>query len=161
MEQNSFDLKSVKVYRNTEATIFEGAFVIVAMIVWGLVVWMIYCAPDIVPTHFDNLGRPNSYGSPVSIVLPCIFITIVGIICMITAYFPRYINMPFKINNIRQVEIAIRSIRVAGITTLLLPLAVAYTSLGMSSPSPIPIISVVVLLLLEIIFFSIIIYKAK
>jgi hypothetical protein len=59
------------------------------------------------------------------------------------------------------VELAIRFSRVMGITFLLIPLSVAYMMLGMSSPSPIPILVVIGLLLLEITFFSIVIYKAK
>jgi hypothetical protein len=69
--------------------------------------------------------------------------------------------MPFKISNIRQVEIAIRQLRIMGITLLLVPLAVAYMMLGMSSPSAIPILAVIALIFLEIILFTILIYRAK
>ena len=162
MEQkNTFDLKSVKVHRTSEAIIFETAFVIMAIIVWGIITWMLYRAPDIVPTHFDASGKPNAYGSPSGIVIPCIILTIGAVVCMTIAYFPRRINMPFKITNIRQVELAIRFSRVTGITFLLIPLSVAYMTLGMSSPSPTPFLVVFGLLFLEIIFFSIVIYKAK
>ena len=135
MEQNQFDIKKVQVHRTTEGTVFEVAFVILAIIVWGLIIWMIHRAPDIVPTHFDASGKPNAYGSPTGLLIP--------------------------ITNIRQVELAIRFSRVMGITFLLIPLSVAYMMLGMSSPSPIPILVVIGLLLLEITFFSIVIYKAK
>lgn len=161
MEQNQFDIKKVQVHRTTEGTVFEVAFVILAIIVWGLITWMIHRAPDIVPTHFDAFGKPNAYGSPSGIIIPCIVLTIGAVVCMAIAYFPRHINMPFKITNIRQVELAIRFSRVMGITFLLIPLSVAYMMLGMSSPSPIPILVVIGLLLLEITFFSIVIYKAK
>lgn len=161
MEQNQFDIKKVQVHRTTEGTVFEVAFVILAIIVWGLIIWMIHRAPDIVPTHFDASGKPNAYGSPTDIIIPCIVLTIGAVVCMAIAYFPRHINMPFKITNIRQVELAIRFSRVMGITFLLIPLSVAYMMLGMSSPSPIPILVVIGLLLLEITFFSIVIYKAK
>lgn len=162
MEQkNTFDLKSVKVHRTPEAIIFEIAFVIVAVIVWGLITWLIYRAPDVVPTHFDASGKPNAYGSPSGVIIPCIFLTIGAVFCMAIAYFPRHINMPFKITNIRQVELAIRSTRLTGVTFLLIPLSVAYTMLGMSSPSPVPILVVIGLILLEIIVFTILIYKAK
>ena len=161
MEQNQFDIKKVQVHRTSEAIIFEIAFAIVAVIVWGIITWMLYRAPDIVPTHFDAYGKANAYGSPAGIAIPCIILTIAAVACMATAYFPRHINMPFKITNIRQVELAIRSVRLAGVTFLLIPLSVAYTMLGMSSPSPIPILVVIGLILLEIIVFTILIYKAK
>lgn len=162
MEQkNNFDLKSVKVHRTKESTIFEIVFVIVAIIVWAIIIWMVHRAPDVVPTHFDASGNPNAYGSPKGVTIPCAIITVVGVVCMIVAYFPRLINMPFKITNIRQVKIAIRSVRMAGVTLLLMALAIAYTLLGMSAPAPIPILVVVVLLILEIIVFSILGYRVK
>ena len=162
MEQkNTFDLKSVKVHRTTEATVFEIAFVIIAIIVWGIIIWMIHRAPDIVPTHFDASGKANAYGSPAGVAIPCIILTIGAVVCMAIAYFPRHINMPFKITNVRQVELAIRFSRVMGITFLLIPLSVAYMMLGMSSPSPTPFLVVFGLLFLEIIYFSIVIYKTK
>ena len=61
-EKNSFDLKTVKVHRTSEAIIFEIAFAIVAIFVWGIITWMLYRAPDIVPTHLDASGKPNAYG---------------------------------------------------------------------------------------------------
>ena len=161
MEQNNFDIKKVKVHRTTEGTILEAVFVVVAIVVWALIIWMVHQAPDIIPTHFDGSGKPNAYGSPTGVMIPCIIITIAGIVCMVVSYFPRHINMPVKITNIRQVELAIASIRVAGITTLLLALTIAYMMRGMSSPSPYPIIAVIALLILEIIIFSILIHKAK
>ena len=156
-----FDIKKVKVHRTASGTIFEMAFVLIALIVCGLIIWLVHQAPDIVPTHFDGSGNPNAYGSPVRVTIPCIVITIAAIICMMVSYFPRHINMPVKITNIRQVELAITSIRVVGITMLLMALAVAYTMLGMSSPNPIPILAVVGLLLVEIIVFTVLIHKAK
>ena len=161
MEQKNFDIKNVKVHRTVEGTVFEAVFIVVAIIVWGLIIWMIHQAPDIVPTHFDGSGKPNAYGSPAGVTIPCIILTIAAIGCMVVAYFPRLINSTVKITNIRQVELNIRSIRVAGITLLLMVLAVAYTMLGMDSPTPFPILAVVVLLLIEILFFSIVTYKAR
>ena len=160
-EKNSFDLKTVKVHRTTEATVFEVAFVILAIIVWGIIIWMIHRAPDIVPTHFDASGKPNAYGSPSGIIIPCIILTAGAILCMGIAYFPRHINMPFKITNIRQVELTIRFTRVMGITLLLMPLAVVYMMLSKSSPSLVPLLGVLGLLHLEIIVFIILINKAK
>ena len=87
--------------------------------------------------------------------------TIAGVGLMVLAYFPRFINMPVKITNIHQVELTIRSTRIAAITLLLLALATVYTMLGMPTPSPIPILAAIGLLFLEIIVFSILIYKVK
>ena len=161
MEQNNFDLKTVKVYRTTEGTIFEIAFVVIAIVVWGLIIWMIHQAPDIVATHFDASGKPNAYGPPAGIAIPCVIITIVAIGLMTTAYFPRLINMPTKLTNIRQVKLAIRGVRIAAIILLIMCLAIVYTLLGMESPNATPIMAMVVLLIIETIIFSIVISKTK
>ena len=161
MEQNKFDIKRVKVHRTTRASILEIAFVLIAVIVWGLIIWMVHKAPDVVPTHFDGSGKPNAYGSPAKVTIPCIIITIAAIGCMVAAYFPRHINIPVEIKNIRQVELTITCVRVVGITLLLMTLAIAYIMLGMSSPNTFPVLAIVGLLLVEIITFSILTYKAR
>ncbi|MBP5714899.1 MAG: DUF1648 domain-containing protein [Prevotella sp.] len=161
MEQNKFDIKKVKVHRTTSGTVLEIAFFLIAVIVWGLIIWMVHQAPDIVPTHFDGAGKPNAYGSPAGVTIPCIIITIAAIGCMVVAYFPRYINMPVEITNIRQVRLTITSVRVVGITLLLMALAVAYIMLGMSSPHAFPVLAVVGLLLVEIICFTVLIHKSR
>ena len=161
MEQNNFDLKTVKVHRTTEGTIFEIAFVVIAIVVWGLIIWMIHQAPDIVATHFDASGKPNAYGSPAGIAIPCVIMTLVAIGLMTTAYFPRLINMPTKLTNIRQVKLAIRGVRIAAIILLIMCLATTYTLLGMESPNATPVLAMVVLLIIETIIFSIVISKTK
>lgn len=162
MEQkNNFDIKSIKVYRNTEAKIFEIVFAILAIIVWGIIIWLVLKAPDTIPIHFDASGNPNDYGPAAGIMIPCVIITLVAIGIMITAYHPQHINMPYKITNISQVEYAIRSIRVAGIILLITCLAIAYTLLGMESPNATPVLATVILLIVEMIVFSILGYRAK
>lgn len=161
MEQNNFDIKKVKVHRTTEATILEAIFAIMVIIVWGIIIWLVNRAPDIVPTHFDASGKPNAYGSPAGITIPCIIVTIAAISLMVAAYFPRHINMPFEITNIRQVELTLRQLRIAGIAFLFLPLVLAYMMLGMNTPSPTPLLIVIGLIFLVFIVFTILIYKAR
>ena len=161
MEQKKeFDIKTIKVYRTAEGTLFEIAFAIVAIIVWGIVAWMLYRAPSIVATHFDASGHPNAYGSPLPPVLIAgIITTVVGIAMMVTAYYPRRINMPVRINNIRQVRLLVRFVRMAGITTLLMPLMITYMMLV--HQSPLPVFLFMAVLFAEIIVFCILIHKAR
>ena len=161
---SNFNIKEVKVHRTTEGTIFEVAFTIMAIVVWGLIILMVKQAPDIIPTHFDGAGRPNAYGSPSEIIIPCIIVTMAAISLMIIAYFPRYINMPNEITNIRQVELVIRMSRIMGLVLLALTLVIGWTSLGSinhGGPSAIPILSIVGLLFVIIIVFTTLIHKAK
>ena len=161
---SDFNIKEVKVHRTLEGTIFEIAFAAITIVVWELIIWMVKQAPDIVPTHFDASGRPNAYGSPTGILIPCIIVTIAAISMMVIAYFPRHINMPFKITNIRQVELVIRMTRITGLLFLALTLAIGWTSLvsiNHGGPSAIPILTIVGLLFAIIIVFTILIHKAK
>lgn len=158
---NQFNIKDIKVHRTLEGTVLEIAFAIVAIIVWGIIIWLVHRAPDIVPTHFDASGKPNAYGSPAGVTIPCVILTIVAISMMVIAYFPRHINMPFEITNIRQVTLVIRQLRIVGITSLFLPLALAYMMLGMKTPSATPLLLLVGLIFLEFIVTSILIYRAK
>ena len=158
---NQFDIKDIKVHRTLEGTVFEIVFAIIAVIVWGVIIWLVHRAPDIVPTHFDASGKPNAYGTSAGATIPCIILTIVAISMMVIAYFPRHINMPFEITNIRQVTLVIRQLRIVGITSLFLPLALAYMMLGMKTPSATPLLLVIGLIFLVFIVFTILIYKAK
>ena len=160
MEQKKFDIKTIKVYRTTEGTLFEIAFAIVAIIVWGIVAWMLYRASSIVATHFDASGHPNAYGSPLPpVLLAGIITTVVGIAMMVTAYYPRWINMPVEITNIRQVKLLVRFVRVVGITTLIIPLIITYMMLV--HQSPLPVFLFIAVLFAEIIVFCILIHKAR
>ena len=162
--ENQFNIKEVKVHRTLEGTIFETVFAIMAIVVWGLIILMLNQAPDIIPTHFDTSGKPNAYGSPTGIVIPCIFVTIAAIGLMVIAYSPRHMNMPFKVTNIRQVELTIRMTRIMGLIFLALTLTIGWTSVGSinhGGPNAIPILTVVSLLFAVIIVFTILIRKAK
>ena len=157
---NQFNIKDIKVYRTTEGTLFEIVFAIVAIIVWGIVAWMLYRAPSIVATHFDASGHPNAYGSPLPpVLLAGIITTVVGIAMMVTAYYPRWINMPVEITNIRQVKLLVRFVRVVGITTLIIPLIITYMMLV--HQSPLPVFLFIAVLFAEIIVFCILIHKAR
>lgn len=158
---NQFNIKDIKVHRTLEGTVLEIVFAIVAIVVWGIIIWLVHRAPDIVPTHFDASGNPNAYGSPIGATIPCVILTIAAIVMMVLAYFPRHINMPFEITNIQQVKLTIRQLRIAGITFLFLPLALAYMMLGMKTPTATPLLLLVGLIFLEFIVTSILIYRAK
>ena len=159
--EKKFDIKEVKVHRTLEGTIFEIVFAATTIVVWGIIIWMIHKAPDIIPTHFDASGQPNDWGPKYGILIPCGIISLVGVGLMMTTYFPHRINMPFKITNIQQVKLAIRQIRIAGIILVLMSLAIAYTLLGMKSPSAVPVLALTALLFTDIVIFTILIRKAK
>ena len=151
----------IEVHRTTEGTIFEVAFAILAVTVWALIIWMLIKAPDVIATHFDGNGRPNGYGSPWGLLVPCIITTVVGAGLLVVAYRPHLINMPVEMKNLRQYELAIRSTRIAALLLLLVTLAIPATLLTSISPSPWFVIGTVGLLLIDIIVFSVLIHRAR
>ena len=153
--------QKIKVNRTKEGTVFEIAFVMLAVIVWALIIWMLCKAPDVVATHFDGRGHPNGYGSPWGLVIPCIITTVVGAGLLVVAYHPHLINMPVEMKTPRQYELGIRSTRVAALTLLLLTLSIPCSLLLFESPSPWPVLGTVGLLLAVAVYYSVRIYKAK
>jgi len=151
----------IEVHRTTEGTVFEVTFVILAVIVWALIIWMLCKAPDVVATHFDGRGHPNGYGSPWGLVIPCIITTVVGAGLLVVAYHPHLINMPVEMKTLRQYELGIRSTRVAALTLLLLTLSIPCTLLLFESPSPWPVLAAVGLLLAVMTYYSVLIYRAR
>jgi len=153
--------EKIRVNRTTEGTIFEVAFLVLAVIVWALIILMLIKAPDVVATHFDGRGHPNGYGSPWGLVIPCIITTVVGAGLLLVAYHPHLINMPVEMKTPRQYELGIRSTRVAALTLLLLTLSIPCSLLLFESPSPWPVLGTVGLLLAVAVYYSVRIYKAK
>lgn len=151
----------IKVVRTTEGTIFELAFLVLAVIVWVLVILMMKKAPDVVATHFDVNGHPNGYGSPWGMLFPCILTTLVGVGLLIGAYFPHIINVPVEVNNTRQYELLIRMTRITALLFLLLTLAIPATLLLTENPSSWPVLSIIGLLLVIIIYYCVKIHKAR
>lgn len=152
--------QKIKVYRTTEGTIFELAFLVLAIVVWVLVILMLSNAPDVIATHFDGNGHPNGYGSPWGLLFPCIITTVVGACLLAGAYFPHTLNIPVEVKTPRQYELLIRMTRIAALLFLLLTLSIPATILFFDKPSAWPTVGSVGLLLLEIIVFCVLIYRA-
>ena len=57
------DIK-LNVERTTKDKIFDIVFLVLTLTIWGIIIWLICRAPDIVPTHFGPSGKPDHYGSP-------------------------------------------------------------------------------------------------
>lgn len=163
MKLQSNKLK-VRVGRTLEGTIFEIAFLVLAILVWAFIVWLMSRAPDTVPTHFNLEGKADSWGSPTTILFPCIITTVVGAGLLLAAYFPHTINIPVEVKTPRQVVLVIRMARVMALEILLLTLALAFISLGSSighEPGIIaPVFIVVGVLSLTCIVFTVLVYRA-
>ena len=156
--------EKIKVNRTLEGTIFELAFLVLLIAVWVFIIIALQKAPDVVPTHFDGLGRATSYDSKYSILFATIFTTIGGVIILGSAYFPHTINIPVKVKTPRQYALAIRMMRVISLVMLALTAVIGYTSLVAGThgePSAVPILTTVGVMFAVIIIFCTLIYKAK
>ena len=151
----------VKVHRTTEGTIFEVAFLVLAVIVWAIIIWQVSKAPNVIATHFDMNGHPNGYGSPWGLMFPCIMTTVVGACLLAAAYFPHTINVPVEVKTPRQYELLIRMTRIIALIMLLLTLVIPMTLLVFSSPQTWPVFSIIALMIAVIIYYCVQIHKAK
>jgi uncharacterized membrane protein len=149
-----------KIPRTVEGTIFEIAFVVLAVVVWVLIIVMLRHSPDTVATHFDIAGRPDDYGSKLHILFPCIMTSVMGGCMLLGAYFPHTVNLPVMIENLRQALLVTRMMRILALVFLLLTIAMAYTSLS-AAHTGLPIILTVAAILSIVGFFTVFIYKSK
>ena len=148
-----------KVERSTEGTVFELAFVLLAIVVWVAIVMFYNQAPDIIPTHFGPSGTPDAFGSKTRMFFPCIMITVVAACMMAGSYFPHSVNLPgVYLVNERQAALSTRLMRVLGILFLLLAGTVA---LDMMRGHVLFVLIVIVVLVLVCPFFIYFIYKKQ
>ena len=92
---NEFNIKSVKVHRTLEGTIFEIVCAVILIVMWVLALTTkIFDGSEIQGKHIGIIAM-----------------TVVTIVLLAGAYCPRWINAGQDLQNIRQVEIAIRMTR--------------------------------------------------
>ena len=97
MEENKkFDLKSVKVHRTLEGTIFELVTAIILIVTYAVAIAKNYF-------DFDNFQGKH---------MATIVLSVLSILLLVMAYSPKNISIGGKAENIRQVEISIRTIRI-------------------------------------------------
>ena len=144
MEQKKFDVKDVKVYRTKEGTMFEIAVAIVLIIAWVISLCFEWTKPlEFLGIHLHTLA-----------------LSLTAILLMVCAYHPRFIHFNYKgsdgFTNIRQVEIAIRMVRVFAVELALFVLTLNILSvrgIDMSDVIAIPFVIVVIATMLCFMFF--------
>ena len=95
-EKKKFDLKSVKVHRTLEGTIFEVVTAIIIVVMYAVALATKYF-------DFDNFQGKH---------LATIVISVISILLLVMVYSPKNISIGGKVENIRQVEISIRTARI-------------------------------------------------
>ena len=155
----------LNVVRTTKDKIFDVIFLVLTLTIWGIIIWLISRAPDIVPTHFGPSGKPDAYGSPTFILIPSVIMTVVAFICAFGVYLPfGSVNLPFVEGpgNERQKKLGVLLSRIIGIMTLGIMLFIAIYSLAMKDHSSIlPVVIIVGSLIGVSLVFTIMMYRAK
>jgi len=151
--------------RTIGTTIFDCVFLVMMAVVWGIIIWLISSAPSTVPTHFGPSGQPDAWGSPTRHIIPFIIITVVALIMVVGAYFPKStLNLPGynkEKSTPRQNELASWLIRIMAVFLLVLMLLIALSTFVLTSHSVVPVLTVVVVMVVVCIVFSVLIIKAK
>ena len=93
---SEFNIKEVKVHRTLEGTIFEVVTAIIIVVMYAVAIAKNYF-------DFDNFQGKH---------LATIVISVISILLLVMAYSPKNISIGGKAENIRQVEISIRTIRI-------------------------------------------------
>lgn len=96
---SEFNIKEVKVHRTLEGTIFEVITAIILVVMWAVAI----------ATKFFDISSMR--GNQMAIII----ISVVSIILLLVAYSPKNINLGQEPKNIRQVEIAIRTVRILAV----------------------------------------------
>ena len=155
----------LNVVRTTKDKIFDVVFLVLTLTIWGIIIWLISRAPDIVPTHFGPSGKPDAYGSPTSILIPTAIMTVVALICAFSIYFPfGSVNLPFieGQGNARQKKLGVLLSRIIAIMMLGIMLFIAVYTLAMKDHESImPVIIIVGSMIGVSLVFTIMMYRAK
>jgi uncharacterized membrane protein len=158
------DIK-LNVVRTTKDKIFDVVFLVLTLAIWGIIIWLISRAPDIVPTHFGPSGKPDAYGSPTFILIPSAIMTAGALFIAFSIYLPfSSINLPFYngSGNARQKRLGVLLSRIIALFILGLMLGIAVYSLAMKNhESVMPILIIVGLMIGVTIIFTIMMYRAK
>ncbi len=158
------DMK-LNVVRTSKDKIFDIVFLALTITIWGIIIWLISRAPDIVPTHFGPSGKPDAYGSPTFILIPSAIMTAVALFIAFSIYLPTAkINLPFYkgSSNTQQKKLGILLSRIIALFILGLMLFIATYTLGMKNhESAMPILIIVGLMIGVSLVFTIMMYRAK
>ena len=151
--------------RTTKDKKFDIVFLMLTLTIWGIIIWLISRAPDVVPTHFGPSGKPDAYGSPTSILIPTAIITVVALICAFSIYLPfGSVNLPFVEGpgNERQKRLGVLLSRIIAIMMLGIMLFIAVYTLAMKDhESILPVIIIVGSMIGVSLVFTIMMYRAK
>lgn len=158
------DIK-LNVERTTKDKIFDIVFLVLTLTIWGIIIWLISRAPDIVPTHFGPSGKPDAYGSPTFILIPSVILTIAAVFVAFSIYLPiASVNLPFYkgSGNAQQKKLGILLSRIIALFVLGLMLFIAVYTLAMKDhESILPVIIIVGSMIGVSLVFTIMMYRAK
>ena len=93
---SDFKLEDIKVYRTLEGTIFELVTAIILVVTYAVAIAKNYF-------DFDNFQGKH---------MATIVLSVLSILLLVMAYYPKNISIGGKAENIRQVEISIRTVRI-------------------------------------------------
>ena len=125
--------------RTLESTIFEMVFLVLAIAFWASVLTI---------TEYSSYNK----------LIICLILTVVGVVLLVSAYFPQSVNMPVSVSTPRQCVLAGRMTRVVAIEMLLLAVGEALYQHGVTH---LLLVSCSIMIIITCILFSVFIYLAK
>ncbi len=93
----SIDRPKIKVSNTNFDKFLIALSTIILIFQWIYVIRAIFMLPDIIPTHFNFSGVPDSFGSKFTILLLPILLTIFYIAFSLLSRVPQFYNYPVEI----------------------------------------------------------------
>lgn len=137
----NFNINDVKVHRTLEGTIFELATAVILIITWAVA---------IATRLFDIATMQGKH-------MAIIIIDVIAILLLFVAYSPKHINLGQEVRNIRQVKIAIRTVRILAVELALFSLLMV----TISTDNPLIHTAACIAFVVTAVISSILIRKAK
>lgn len=128
---------SVRLPRTIESTIFDAFIVLEVLVAWIIMAWL-YVRIDIVPTHFNAMGKADAWGSHTMLIFMALIDAVVMGLLAYSAYHPKYINTPVKVVTEEQLMLNARMVRILaliiGLLFILIAIKMGGAIFGMSDP---------------------------
>lgn len=130
---------------------------IIMIITYAVHLFIIYQSlPEIIPSHFDFMGRPDSYGNRLQLIAEPLIALMIVVIMELVCHFPSMWNYPVELTEEnREFLFGVTLIMVSIIKVIITALLLYIGLCSMYSFLPVMLIYVFVIMLLSVCFGSI------
>ncbi|MBR5803504.1 MAG: DUF1648 domain-containing protein [Bacteroidaceae bacterium] len=97
-QPNNQPVKPVSVPPTRFDCVLDLVVLFLCILSWALAIGLYLDAPEQIPTGFDAMGNPRSWGSPVFYFFFAVMATFVTTLMFVSLRYPQLINLPVTLN---------------------------------------------------------------